>query len=169
MCSGVMQSELHNFLSVELAYVKARQWVPNADHIMVAYRIPNIEGSCADGEHYRDLQIMKLLKQKSVTDVAVFVARSEGEANLGARCFKAIRDVVEDVLQEMEQNPGDPIDLNWVPPVPSWSDAEEDELHDTSMMAMDTVSAPSISWSHPSLITSETHAVSSNQNVEVES
>ena len=77
-------------LSVELAYVKARQQVPNADHIMVAYRIPDIEGSCADGEHYGDLQIMKLLKQKLVTDVAVFVARSKGEANLGARHFQAM-------------------------------------------------------------------------------
>ena len=157
-------------LSVELAYVKARQRVPNADHIMVAYRIPNIEGSCADGEHYGDLQIMKLLKQKSVTDVAVFVARSKGEANLGARRFQAIRDVVEDVLQGMEQNPGDPIDLSWAPPAPSWSDAEEgDELQDTSPMAMDTVAAPPISASHPPPIASETQAVSSNPNVGVES
>ena len=77
---------------------------------------------------------------------------------------------MKDVLQGMEQNPGDPIELNWAPPVPSWSDAEEDdELHDTSTMAMDTVSAPSISGSHPSPIVSETHAVSSNPNVKVES
>ena len=70
--------------------MKARQLVPKADHIMVAYRIPDMEGSCDDGEYYGDLQIMKLLKQKSITDVAVFVARSKGEANLGARRFQAI-------------------------------------------------------------------------------
>ena len=78
--------------------------------------------------------------------------------------------MVEDVLQGMEQNPGDPIDLSWAPPAPSGSDAEEgDELQDTSPMAMDTVAAPPISASHPPPIASETQAVSSNPYVGVES
>ena len=84
--------------TVKTAYVKARQHVPQADHIMMAYRLETLEGSCDDGEHYGGLQILKTLRKKTLQNIAVFVARTKGDTNLGGRRFKAIQDVGSRIL-----------------------------------------------------------------------
>ena len=76
--------------SIELAYVKARQQVPNADHIMVAYNIPGHSGSCDDGESFGDLQITKMLKQKKIENVAIYITRVKGDENIGPKRFQII-------------------------------------------------------------------------------
>ena len=127
--------------AVELAYIKARQTVPNADHIMVAYKLGDLEGSCDDGECFGDLQIMKLIKKQKMNNVAIFVTRTKGETNLGSRRFEIIREVVSDVLQRLVAETEEPADPEWeeVPSaVETWGEAETDPTTE-DMEATETV------------------------------
>ena len=99
--------------TIELAYVKVRAQVPNADHIMLAYNIPSAQGSYDDGEFYGDLQMVKQLKQKGTTNVAVFITRNKGQGNIGSKRFQIIHDIMEDLFKKMEENPCDPVDRGW--------------------------------------------------------
>ena len=117
-----------------MAYVKAGQHIPNADHIMMAYRLSSLEGSCDDSKHYGGLQILKTLKKKALKDIAVFVACTKGETNLGGCRFKAIQDVVQESLQLLAYQPDQPVDHSWTPPEVTWSEEEGDDSDKTIPM-----------------------------------
>ena len=101
--------------TVELTYMKVRQAVPNADHIMVAYCTQKDTGSCNDGEYYGDLQILKTIQRKALSNIAIFVTRKKGLLDLGPKHFQAIRSVVEEVIQILECDHGQPVDQDWNP------------------------------------------------------
>ena len=109
--------------TVELAYVKVRKLVPNADHIMLAYDIPDYKGSWDDGETYGDLQMVKQLQRRELSNIAVFITRIKGPNNLGSKRFEVIRDIMDDVFQLTEENPPDPVDRGWSP----WDGHDDDE------------------------------------------
>ena len=68
-----------NYLStVYLAYIKVHILIPDAVHIMLAYTIPEGSSSCDDGESFGDLQIVKILKEQKLSNVAIFITRKKG-------------------------------------------------------------------------------------------
>ena len=126
--------------TVYLGYIKARLLVPNANHIMVAYDIPEGKGSCDDGENFGDLQIAKILEQKKLSNVAVYVTRKKGSRNLGSRRFQVIRNLVTQLLDELTQTPCVPIDRGWLsiegeeentPPIVLVSNTVDNQQDDT--------------------------------------
>ena len=104
--------------TVYLAYIKARICVPDADHIMLAYNIPEGASSCDDGESFGDLQIAKALQQKDVHDIAIFITRKKGQKNLGSRHFQVIRNMAYDLINKITSTRCDPVDRGWL----SWPD-----------------------------------------------
>ena len=108
--------------TVYLAYVKARIEVPDADHIVAAYNILEGPGSCDDDEHFGDLQMMKLIEQRKMDNVAIFITRKKGPRNIGNKHFQIIRRLTQELLQQLEETREEPMDRGWF----SWE--EESEL-----------------------------------------
>ena len=106
--------------TVFLAYIKARIFVPDADHIMMAYNIPEGAGSCDDGECFGDLQISKIIKEKKLTHVAIFITRRKGNKNLGSRRFQVIRTITQELVTKLLSTTCEPVDCGWF----TWGDED---------------------------------------------
>ena len=108
--------------TIELAYVKVRQAVSNADHIMVAYVTDDLSGSCDDGEYHGDLEMLSFLKNKQMQNVATFITRKKGPLNIGKLRFQAICDIMSNLNDMFQENPCAPVDHGWSP----WEDSIDD-------------------------------------------
>ena len=77
-----------------------------ADHIMLAYRIKQGEdikqGSVSNGEHFGDLEVMKVLVFQERVNVVLFVAYQYGGIHLGRCRFQLIEDVAEEALSQVQ-------------------------------------------------------------------
>ena len=92
---------------VKLAYMRIKRDQQRADHIMLAYRLKLSDteiqqGSVSNGEHFGDLEVMRVLEEQHKVNVAVFVARQYGGIPLGKNRFKHIKDVTEEALAKVD-------------------------------------------------------------------
>ena len=69
---------VHSKEEVHLAYMKVKKLEQRADHIMLGYRIKDAEvvseGSVSNGEHFGDLEVMKVLHFQERVNVVLLVA-----------------------------------------------------------------------------------------------
>ena len=87
------------------AYMKVKKMEQRADRIMLAYRIKHedtlTEGSVSNGEHFGDLEVMKVLKFQERVNVVLLVARIYGGVHLGKMRFRLIKEVAEEALTQV--------------------------------------------------------------------
>ena len=99
---------VHSKEEVRLAYMKVKKLEQRADHIMLGYRIKDAgvvsEGSVSNGEHFGDLEVMKVLHFQERVNVVLLVARLYGGIHLGKLRFRIIKEVAEEALSQV---PGD--------------------------------------------------------------
>ena len=93
-------NEVANFYQA----VKIRH--PECDHILMAYRINGVTGSCDDGEHGGGIRLQKLLVERDENNVVVFIAREYGRVLLGARRFTHILAKAREVLNTLNTRNG---------------------------------------------------------------
>ena len=88
-------AQAHSLQQVREAYLKMRYDFPNADHIVMAYRVGDYEGSCDDEEYFAGDKLLRLLISKNTKNVVTFVARKYGGVHLGPRRFVIYQKMVE--------------------------------------------------------------------------
>ena len=86
---------------VKLAYNRIRLLYPESDHVMVAYHIKSHWGYHDHGEHGAGVKLQKILENRSINNIAVFVTREYGGIHLGPRHFLHIEKVTREALNEM--------------------------------------------------------------------
>ena len=93
---------VNNLNDVRLAYRKVKLLHPEADHVIMAYVVPEEEGSCDDGEHFAGLKLKSVLKERNLQRTVVLVAREFGKVRLGARRYANIIRASRDVLDKLQ-------------------------------------------------------------------
>ena len=101
-------AKVRSLHEIQLVYMKVKMLEQRADHIMMAYRLKDAdilkEGSVSNGEHFGDLELLKVLQFQERVNAAVFVARVYGGVHLGRLRFRIIKEVAEEALT---QQPGE--------------------------------------------------------------
>ena len=85
-----------------LAYKKAKQMFPKADHIMLAYQCKQNSGYHDNGEHSAGKRLANIMSDKKMLNTALFVARVYGRIPLGQRQFIYIEKAVRDALDMVQ-------------------------------------------------------------------
>ena len=96
-----------NMETVQLAYVKAHLLMPEATHIMVAYKVAGNGGQVDDREHFGSEQLKKLLEGENRRNTALFMARKYGGTHLGKDRYNLINHVGTEALLKLDQNQPD--------------------------------------------------------------
>ena len=87
---------------IKASYSKLCLLYPESDHIMLAYRLKMHTGQNDDGEHGASKRLMKILDERKLGNIAVFVTREYGGSHLGPRRFVHIKKVARDALTELQ-------------------------------------------------------------------
>lgn len=90
---------------VRLAHIKLFQKFPSADHISVATMVQGEEAYQDDKEHGVGYRMLKIMKQASVDNVALFMIRHYGGINLGPRRFTIIAELTRAALDKLTEIP----------------------------------------------------------------
>ena len=112
ICSQMLSEKYSTFRSyavnvttveeVKLAYMQIKKTESMADHIMMAYRFKREtdiqQGSVSNGEHFGDLELLKVLVNHNYVDVVVFCAWHYGGILLGRNRLVNIKTTTEEVL-----------------------------------------------------------------------
>ena len=102
ICYCALVCSLHE---IHLAYMKVKKLEQRADHIMLAYRLKDDEilkeGSVSNGEHFGDLEIMKVLQFQERVNIVAIETRVYGGVHLGRLQFRLIKEVAEEALTQM--------------------------------------------------------------------
>ena len=123
ICSQLLSEKYSTFRSyavnvttveeVKLAYMQIKKTESMADHIMMAYHFKREtdiqQGSTSNGEHFGDLELLKVLVNHNYVDVMVFCARHYGGILLGRNRLVNIKTTAEEVL--LNVNP-----MTFIPP-----------------------------------------------------
>ena len=108
--------KLSKLQAVHFAYCKLRSLFPSRHHIMMAYDIGPVRGSCDDGEYFGDLQIAESMSAQNRDHLAIFIARSSGR-KLGAKRFDMIKMITQELFTLVDGlDNQDPIDED----IPEW-------------------------------------------------
>ena len=88
------------------AFNRVKREYPHASHVMMAYTFKKTGdqseyGKQVDGEWGGSFKILEALKDKKVTNVAVFVMREYGGTHIGPKRFTHISESVVKVLKKM--------------------------------------------------------------------
>ena len=71
---------VNNAEHVRLAFLKIKRLEVTADHVMMAYRICEEadvhQGSVSNGEHFGDVEVMKVLESHNYVNIVVFIAQT---------------------------------------------------------------------------------------------
>ena len=95
-------SKVNNTNHIADLYKAVKIWHPEADHVMMSYRLDDHNKGCADdGEHSAGLKLMKLLQERNETNSVVFVAREHSGKNIGARRFMHISMQAREALNKL--------------------------------------------------------------------
>ena len=81
---------------------KMRQNFPEASHIMAAYSIKNGDGYEDDREFGASSRILNILKDNSVSNVAIFVVRYFDGKHIGPKRHELIKKVTTELLVSMK-------------------------------------------------------------------
>ena len=92
-----------NSQEIRLAYNRIKLTYPESDHIISAYHVKSHWGHHDDGEHGAARRLLKILEDRMMSNVAVFVTREYGGIHLGPRRYINIEKVAREVLNEMHQ------------------------------------------------------------------
>ena len=96
---------VNNAEHVRLAFLKIKRLEATADHVMMAYRIREEadvhQGSVSNGEHFGDVEVMKVLESHNYVNIVVFIARHYGGICLGKLRLTLIKQVTEEALAKM--------------------------------------------------------------------
>ena len=87
-----------NAVETRLAYKKCKQLSPEADHIMMAYKVKQYSGHQDDGEHRAGKRLLNILEDRQAKDTAIFVARVYGGIPLGQKRFAYIEKAANEAL-----------------------------------------------------------------------
>ena len=87
---------------VRLSYIKAVSLKPQASHMMMAYKVGNQQGSCDNGNTKLATNCFVDSTHKRKKNIALFVARESSGQKLGAKQFKYILQVAEELLVFMQ-------------------------------------------------------------------
>ncbi len=89
------------------AYKRVKREYPHASHVMMAYTFKKTGDSSEygkqdDGEWGGSFKILEVLKDKKVSNVAVFVVREYGGSHIGPKRFTHISESAVKVLKKMQ-------------------------------------------------------------------
>ena len=101
-----------------LAYIRIYKEVPDAAHVLLAYKLASTQGTCDDGEHKGAYKILKLIQLYHLKHVAVFVSRRSNGQQLGPKRFQCIADVTKALLAPLAHTPGNIDDTESIPSSP---------------------------------------------------
>ena len=104
-----------NLTEIKRAYVKVKQFFPNASHIPVAFASRNGEGYHDDGEHgsaYKMLKVIKTFHSPNQPNIAVFVVRIYSGVHIGPKRHTIIADVIQEALTAAQQKYVNPLHGN---------------------------------------------------------
>ena len=97
-------AKVRSLHEIRLVYMKVKILEQQADHIMLAYRLKDgdslTEGSVSNGEHFGDLELLKVLQFQERVNAAVLMARIYGGVHLGRLRFRIIKEVAEEALTQ---------------------------------------------------------------------
>ena len=88
---------------VKLAYQRIKLLYPDADHIMMAYKVKSYSGHHHDGEYGAGPKLLKTLIDGAYSNTAVFVSRIFGGIKLGQRRFLHIEKVAKEALSKVDK------------------------------------------------------------------
>ena len=97
-------ARVHNTSEVKIAYKKAKQIAPEADHVIMAYSVKQYDGAHDDGEHGASKRILSILKDRNSVDKVVFVTRIFGGQHLGPKRFLHIEKAAKDALHQLQSS-----------------------------------------------------------------
>ena len=86
---------------IRAAYRKLKQMIPEADHVMMAYRVKNYSGYHDDREHAAGKKLNSLLAVRNASNVAVFVARVFSGIHIGPKRFLLIEKAAKEALDAL--------------------------------------------------------------------
>ncbi len=100
-------TKVTNITEVRRSYVKMKRDYPAATHIMLAYAYKKSNadddleyGKQDDGEWGGSFKILETIKEKKLSNVAVFVIRQHGGVDIGGKRFMHIKDSAVNVLKK---------------------------------------------------------------------
>ena len=100
---------VNSHLTVENTYMRLRLKHPRAKHIVCAYTIPGMprfkhEEYCNDGEIGAGKMLMNLIKINQLTNIAIFVVRTQNGGNIGSVRFEMMKQAVSNVMAHKPYN-----------------------------------------------------------------
>ena len=98
----VFAVKVANTTEVKLAYKKAKQISPDADHIVMAYAVKQYSGYHDNGEHTAGKRLAAILMERNLKDTAIFVARIYGGQHIGPKRFLHIEKSARDAINELQ-------------------------------------------------------------------
>lgn len=99
-----MASGFFSVNDVKQIYRKVKQDHAAVDHVVMAYRKEDEEGSQDDGEHRAGKRLLQLLQDKDKQNVVVFVARYYSGVHIGPQRFQCILDSARAALSLLPDN-----------------------------------------------------------------
>ena len=95
-----------SFNHIRKAYLRMKLALPQARHIMCAYKIDAVEeyyaeNSCDDGEYAGGRTVLQAIKDRGIKNCAIFVVRFNGGNKLGQRRFELIKQAAESALDRI--------------------------------------------------------------------
>ena len=120
---------------LRLAYVKVFTLIPQARHVVMAYRVGKFQGSCDDEEFKAGHKLLRVLISKSLKNAAIFVSRETSGQQLGPKRFEhiiAVATSLIDATTAQERDDDIPmLDASWFPPSQSSQDSASSQQSET--------------------------------------
>ena len=120
---------------LRLAYVKVFTLIPQARHVVMAYRVGKFQGSCDDEEFKAGHKLLRVLISKSLKNAAIFVSRETSGQQLGPKRFEHIVTVATSLIDDTTAQERDDdipmLDASWFPPSQSSQDSASSQQSET--------------------------------------
>ena len=82
-------------------YLRFKLLLPDADHVVAAYKNGKYKGCCDDGEHSMGNKLLKVVLESKIENVVILVARKY-QTRLGPKCFLIYKKATEAVLKKIK-------------------------------------------------------------------
>ena len=90
---------------IRLGYIRVHMEVPDAAHVILAYKLNSSQGNCDDGEYKAGYKLLRILQTMKIRNIAIFVTRKSNGQQLGPKRFQYITDIAKTLLTSLEKPP----------------------------------------------------------------